>query len=87
MFKKDKNLEFAKVNSFGTEFLIHEAKKVFLDLQNFFNKAPIYRDFDAKSHIWIDTNALGDAIGGILSQMIFKQLFSHHVIYKSSNSS
>ena len=48
-------------------FLISNAKKTFNHLWLAFIKAPIFQHFDLESHIRIETNALGYAIGGVLS--------------------
>ena len=52
-----------------SNFLIPNAKKVFNNLWLVFIKAPILWHFDLKSHIRIETNASGYAIGGVLSQL------------------
>ena len=49
-------------------FLTFDANKVFNHLQLAFIKAPIFRHFDLKNHIRIETNASGYAISGMLSQ-------------------
>ena len=41
----------------------------FNNLRLAFTKTPILQHFDLKSHIWIETDVLGYAIGGILSQL------------------
>ena len=51
--------------------LTSDAKKAFNYLGLTFIKAPILRHFDPKSHIQIETNALGYAIAGVLSQLNF----------------
>ncbi len=65
---------FARVNS-RTDFLTPKAKKAFIHLRKAFIKAPILRHFQPEHHIWIETNALGYAIGGVLSQMTLDQHF------------
>ncbi len=77
--------KFAKVNS-GTDFLILEAKKAFIHLQKAFTKTPIFRHFNAKCHIRIETDGLGYAIGGVVSQITSDQYSSGHVIYEESKS-
>ena len=52
-------------------FLTSNAKEVFNYLRQAFIKAPILRHFDLESHIRIETDALGYAIGGVLSQLSF----------------
>ncbi len=65
--KKSKSkANFAKANS-GTDFLIPGAKEAFIHLQKAFTKALILRHFDPECHIRIETDALGYAIGGVLS--------------------
>ncbi len=75
----------ARVNS-GTDFLTPKAKKAFIYLQKAFTEAPIFRHFDPEHHIRIETDALGYAIGGVLSQMTSDQYLSGHVTYKDPNS-
>ncbi len=58
---------FAKANSSGIEFLTSGAKEAFIYLQKAFTKIPIFRHFDSKCHIWIETDASGYAISGVLS--------------------
>ena len=50
-------------------FLTTNAKKAFNHLRLGFIKAPILRYFDSESHIWIEIDASGYAIGGVLSQL------------------
>ena len=77
---------FAKNNSFGTDFLAFKAKKAFMHLQKAFTKAPILRHFDSEYHIHIKIDTSGYAIGRILSQMTLDQHFSGHMTYKGPNS-
>ena len=49
-------------------FLIPNTKKAFNHLWLAFIKAPIFQNFDLKSYIWIETDALSYAIGRVLSQ-------------------
>ena len=53
----------------GPSFLTSEARSAFNRLWLAFTKAPILRHFDPECHIWIETDALGYAIGGVLSQL------------------
>ena len=53
----------------GPSFLTLEAKSAFNRLPLAFIEAPIYQHFNPKCHIWIKTDALGYAIGGVLSQL------------------
>ncbi len=82
---KSKKPNFAKANS-GTDFLISEAQEAFIHLQKAFTKVLIFRHFDPERHIRIETNALGYAIGEVLSQMTSDQHFSGHVTHKDPNS-
>ena len=50
-------------------FLTSNAKKAFNYLQLAFIKALILQHFDSKSHIWIETDILGYAIGEVLNQL------------------
>ena len=50
-------------------FLTPAAKKAFSLLRQAFIEAPILRHFDPESHIRIETDASGYAIGGVLSQL------------------
>ena len=50
-------------------FLTPNAKKAFNHLQLAFIKAPILQHFDLKSHIQIEINISGYAIGRVLSQL------------------
>ena len=52
-----------------SNFLTPDAKKAFNHLRLAFIKAPILRHFDLESHIRIETNTSGYAIGGVLSQL------------------
>ena len=80
---KSKKPIFAKANFSRTDFLTTEAKKAFIHLWKAFTKAPILRYFDLKRHIRIETDALGYAIDGVLSQMTLGQLSSNHMIHKN----
>ena len=53
----------------GPKFLNPDARTIFNRLRLAFIKAPILQHFDPECHIWIETNALGYAIGGVLSQL------------------
>ena len=54
----------------NSKFLRPKAKLVFLRLRQAFTKAPILNHFDPECYIWIETDASGYTIGGILSQLI-----------------
>ena len=53
----------------GPSFLTPEARSAFNRLRLAFTEAPILRHFDPECHIRIETDALGYAIGGVLSQL------------------
>ena len=53
----------------GPSFLTPKAKIAFNRLRLAFTKALILWHFDPKCHIWIETDVLGYAIGGMLSQL------------------
>ena len=54
----------------GPSFLTPEARSAFNRLRLAFTEALIFWHFDPKCHIRIETNALGYAIGGVLSQLV-----------------
>ena len=54
-------------NAGAIGYLIPKAREAFTQLKQTFTKAPILRHFDPKCPIWIETNASGYAIGGVLS--------------------
>ena len=62
---KSKNLSKSTL-----DFLTPGAKLAFTKLRQAFLKAPIFHHFDPKSHIQIETDASGYAIGGVFSQLI-----------------
>ena len=51
----------------GPSFLTPKARLAFNRLWLAFTKAPILWHFDPEYHIWIETDASGYAIGGVLS--------------------
>ena len=53
----------------GPGFLTPEARSAFNRLWLAFTEAPILQHFDPECHIWIETDASGYAIGGVLSQL------------------
>ncbi len=87
---KSKKLDLPKANfardNSGTDFLTPETKKAFIYLRKAFTEAPILRHFDPECHFQIETNALGYAIGGVLSQMTSDQHYSGHITHKDPNS-
>ena len=68
---KSKNHDFPKsrLEEAGTDFLIPKTRLAFTRLRQAFIEAPILHHFNPKCHIWIETDALGYAIGGVLSQL------------------
>ena len=68
---KSKSHDFPKSRpeEAGTGFLTPEARLAFTQLRQAFVKAPILYHFNLESHIRIETDASGYAIGGILSQL------------------
>ena len=72
LFKNEKSRNSTRVLNIGTtrkpNFLTSDAKKAFNHLRLTFIKALILRHFDPESHIRIETDASGYAIGGVLSQ-------------------
>ena len=71
--KNEKSRKSTRVPNIGAtgepNFLTPDAKKAFNHLRLAFIEAPILRHFDSESHIRIETNASGYAIGGMLSQL------------------
>ena len=55
----------------GPNFLTPEARSAFNRLRLAFTEAPILWHFDQECHIWIETDASGYTIGGVLSQLAF----------------
>ena len=66
-------------------FLTSGTREAFNQLRQAFTKAPIFRHFDPKCHIRIETNASSFAIGGVLSQLTSDQvtLDSESIMIKS----
>ncbi len=83
---KSKKPNFAKAN-LGTDFLTLGAKEAFIHLRKAFTEAPILRHFDPEHHMWIEIDASGYAIDGVLSQMTSDQPLSDHVTHEDPNSS
>ena len=75
---KSKNLSKSKKTESG--FLTSGARKAFIELRQAFIKAPILHHFEPKRHIRVDTDALGYAIGGILSQLTSDNLGQWHPV-------
>ena len=66
---KSGNLRNFGNTEFGPSFLTPKARSAFNRLWLAFTKAPIFWHFDPECHIWIETDALSYAIGGVLSQL------------------
>ena len=64
---KNGNSANSGITETGPSFLTPKAKSAFNRLWLAFTKALILQHFDLEYHIWIKTNALGYAIGSILS--------------------
>ena len=66
---KSKNHDFPKSRpeEAGTGFFTPKARLAFTRLRQAFVKAPIFYYFNPENHIRIETDALGYAIGSILS--------------------
>ena len=71
--KNEKSRKSTRVPNIGAtgepNFLTPDAKKAFNHLRLAFIEAPILRHFDPESHIRIETDVSGYAIGGVLSQL------------------
>ena len=70
---KFKNLSKSK-KAVGSDFFTPGARLAFTKLRQAFLKAPILYYFDPERHIRIETDALGYAISGVLSQLILDNL-------------
>ena len=66
---KSGNLPNFSATEAGPSFLTPGAREAFNYLWLAFTEAPILRHFDSECHVRIETNALGYAIGGVLSQL------------------
>ena len=64
---KSKNLSKSKKTELG--FFTSGARKAFTKLRQAFIKASILHHFDPERHNRVETDALGHAIGGLLSQL------------------
>ena len=85
---KSKKLDLLKVkaNSSKTDFLTSKAQKTFIYLQKTFIKALIFRCFDPKYHIKIETDASKYAIGWVLNKMTLNyldQFFCNYITHKN----
>ena len=75
---KSKNLSKSKKTELG--FLTPGARKTFTKLRQAFIKAPILYHFDSERLIWVETNASGYAIDGVLSQLTSDDLGRWHPV-------
>ena len=66
---KSGNLIIFDVMEIGPKFLTTNAKRAFNRLRLAFTKASILWHFDLKCHIWIETDASGYAISGMLNKL------------------
>ena len=66
---KSRNSTNSDATEDGSKFLTPDARTAFNCLRLAFTEAPIFRHFDPECHIRIETDALGYAIGGVLSQL------------------
>ena len=70
--KSESSTRSSNIGAIGEPiFLTPGVKNAFNYLKQAFTKAPILRHFDLECFIWIETDASGSAIGGILSQLSF----------------
>ena len=66
---KSENLTNSDATKDGPKFLTPDVRTAFNRLWLVFTKAPILWHFDPKCHIWIETDASGYVINGVLSQL------------------
>ena len=78
--KKVQNSSKSKKTVRFLDFLTPKAKLVFTKLRQAFIKAPILQHFDPERHIWVEIDALGYAIGGVLSQLTLDDLGQWHLV-------
>ena len=64
-----------------SNYLIPDAKRAFDQLCQTFIEVPIFQHFDPEQYIRIETDALGHAIGGVLSQLTNDLGWWHLVAY------
>ena len=76
---KSKNLSKFK-KTVRSDFFISGVKLAFIKLKQAFVKALISYYFDLKYHIRIETDALGYAIDGVLSQLTLDNLSQWHLV-------
>ena len=66
-----------------SNYLTPDAKKAFDQLRQAFIEAPIFQHFDPERYIWVETDAFGHTIGGVLSQLTNDSGQWHPVAYFS----
>ena len=66
---KSGNLPNFDAKENGPSFLTPNARTAFNHLRLAFTKASILQHFDLKCYIWIETDASGYVISGVLSQL------------------
>ena len=64
----------------ATGYLTPKTRLAFTKLRKAFTIAPIFKHFDPKCHIWIETDALGYAIDEVLSQLTFDNSGQWHLV-------
>ena len=69
---KSGNLPNFDAKKKGLNFLILDTRMTFNCLRVIFTKAWIFWHFDSEYHIWIETNASSNKIGGVLSSLTSK---------------
>ena len=57
------------ISNVVSNYLTPNAKRAFEQLRQAFTKAPILQHFDPEQYIWVETDASGYVIGGVLSQL------------------
>ena len=64
-----------------SNYLTTNAKRAFDQLYQVFTKTPILQHFDPEQYIWVETDASGHDIGGVLSQLTNDLGRWHPVVY------
>ena len=80
---RTKKAEASRVRNLSSQsgaFLTTETRRAFTELRQAFIEALILNHFDSKRHIQIEIDALGYAIGGILSQLTPDNLGQWHPV-------
>lgn len=78
-------LSHVSVNAKNTKFSNFNASTTFTQLRQAFIKASIFRHFNLKYDIRIETNTLGYTINRMLNQLILKSVQWHPIAYFSKN--